>query len=136
MARSNPAKLANRTLYIQPFENPAHIVPVAKSSRRHKSTGDLHPLRNTASLFALDVDNISVASASAAHAVLLLSVPLSPVVVVFFEEFLVLAVTCRALLLKVGSEVGFAWQLTGRSVGGTVLDCGVAVAEVAEVVNV
>jgi len=109
---------------------------VANLSRRYKAASNLHPFRNTTSLLALNVNDICVAPAPAAYAVLLLSVPLSPVVIVFFEEFLVLAVTCRALLLKVCSKVGFAWQLTGRSVGGTMLDCGVAVAEVTEVVNV
>jgi hypothetical protein len=108
----------------------------AESSRRHKATSNLHPLGNTAALFALDVDNIRVTPAPAAHAVFLLRVPLRPVIIVFFEEFLVIAVACGALLLKVGSEVGFTWQLASRSVGGTVLDCCVAVAEVTEVVDV
>ena len=39
-------------------------------------------------------------------------------------------------MLKVGAEVGFAGELAGGSVGGTVLDGGVAVAKVTEVVDV
>jgi len=109
---------------------------VQKSSRRHKAASNLNPLGDTASLFALDVDDVRVTSAPATHAVFLLRVPLGPVVVVFFEEFLVLAVSCGALLLKICSEVGFSRQLASGSIGGTVLDCGVSVAEVAEVVNV
>ena len=108
----------------------------SRSSRRHKPTSNLHPLRNTTTLLPLHINNIRVAPAPAAHAVFLLSVPLGPVVVVFFEEFLVLAVAGGALLLEIGAEVGLAGELAGGGVSGTVLDGGVAVAEVAEVVDV
>ena len=108
----------------------------SRSSRRHKPTSNLHPLRNTTTLFALDINDIRVAPAPAAHAVLLLRVPLGPVIVVFFEEFLVVAVAGGAFLLEVGAEVGLAGELAGGGVSGTVLDGGVAVAEVAEVVDV
>lgn len=106
------------------------------SSRRHKPTSNLHPLRNTTTLFTLNINNIRVAPTPAAHAVFLLGVPLGPVVVVFFEEFLVFAVAGGALLLEIGTEVGLAGKLASWGVGGTVLDGGVAVAEVAEVVDV
>ena len=39
-------------------------------------------------------------------------------------------------MLEIRTEVGLAGELAGGSVGGTVLDGGVAVAEVAEVVDV
>ena len=113
-----------------------HCEELKRSSRRHKPTSNLHPLGDTAALLALDVDDIRVTPTPAAHAVLLLRVPLGPVVVVFLEELLVVAVGGGALLLEICTEVGLTGQLAGGSVGGTVLDGGVAVAEVAEVVDV
>ena len=74
-----------------------------KSSRRHKPTSNIHPLRNTAALLALHIHNISVAPAPATHAVLLLGIPLGPIVVVLFQELLVVSVGRGTLLLKVRS---------------------------------
>lgn len=79
-------------------------------------------------MLALDVDDVGVASASAAHAVLLGRVPVLPVVVFFL-----------ALLLVQGGEFQErrARQLArAGSVRGTVLDRGVSVAEVTEVVDI
>jgi hypothetical protein len=107
-----------------------------KSSRRHKPTSNIHPLRDTTALLPLHIHNISVTSTPATHTVLLLRIPLGPVVVVLFQELLVIPVDRSTLLLEIRSEVGLAGQLAGRGVGGAVLDGGVSVAEVAEVVDV
>jgi hypothetical protein len=107
-----------------------------KSSRRHKPTSNIHPLRDTAPLFTLNIHNISVTSTPTPDTVLLLGVPLGPVVVVLFQELLIVSVDRCALLLEIRSEVGLAGQLAGGSVCRTVLDGGVSVAEIAEVVDV
>jgi hypothetical protein len=123
-----------------PHPSPSSQVPSDpqphQSSRRNKPTRNLHPLRNTTALFPLHIHNIRITPAPAPDTVLFLAIPLRPVIVVFFQEFQVLSITSGALLLEIGPQVGFAWELARRSVGGTVLDCRVAVAEVAEVVDV
>ena len=81
------------------FFQPLH----ASSSRRHKTTSNIHPLRNTTALLTLHIHNISVTPTPATHAVLLLRVPLGPVVVVLFQELLVVSVGRGTLLLKVRS---------------------------------
>jgi hypothetical protein len=110
--------------------------PKSQSSRRNKPPRNLNPLRNTTALLPLHIDNIRVAPTPAADAVLLLAVPFRPVVVVLLQHFEVLPVGGGAFLLEIGSEVRFAGELAGGRVGGAVLDGGVAVAEVAEVVDV
>jgi hypothetical protein len=79
----------------------ATFLSTDKSSRRHKPTSNIHPLRNTTALLALNIHNISVTSAPATHTVLLLGVPLGPVVVVLFQKLLVVSVARSTLLLKV-----------------------------------
>ena len=81
----------------------AILLSIHKSSRRHKPTGNIHPLRNTTALLALHIHNISVAPTPAPDSVLLLGIPLGPIVVVLFQELLVVSVGRGTLLLKVRS---------------------------------
>ena len=81
------------------FFQPLH----ASSSRRHKTTSNIHPLRNTTALLTLHIHNISVTPTPATHAVLLLRVPLGPVVVVLFQELLVVSVGRSTLLFEIRS---------------------------------
>lgn len=108
--------------------------------RRDIAPGNLYPLRYAASFLGLDVHDILIAATSAAHAVLLLRVPFRPVVIFFFEgtPFFIedrRAVSWVLAWVGAGSVVRLSRQLTCGCVSGTVLDGGVAVAEVAEVVN-
>lgn len=95
--------------------------------RRGPATGDLDPFCQTAALLALDIDDVGVAAASAADAVLLDRVWRGPVLVLF-----------DSLLLILGGlfEIRLARQLPGGSVGGTMLDRGVSVTKITEVVDV
>jgi hypothetical protein len=90
-------------------------------------SGNFNPLRQAASLLVLDVRNIGVTFAPTAHSVLLFCVPIVPVFVVLFGLLLVFEVRFRE------RRPG---ELFGRGVGGTMLDGGVAVADIAEVVDV
>lgn len=89
--------------------------------------GHVNPLGEAAAILALDVDNVGVAAAAAAHPVLLGGIPDVPELVLLQP----LAVVQRGLL-----QVRVARELAGGRVGGAVLDRRVAVAEVAEVVDV
>jgi hypothetical protein len=95
--------------------------------RRSPAASDINPFIETTALFALDIDNVSVAAASATDTVLLDLVRGRPVFVLF-----------DALLFIIGGllEVGDTGQLTSRGVGRAMLDGGVAVTEVTEVVNI
>lgn len=97
-----------------------------RSLGRQKPTGNLHPLGNTTALFALYIHDIRVAPTPATHAVFLLWIPFRPVVVLLLARFLVQ----RGEL-----EVWLAGQLARRRVRRTVLDGGVSVTEVTEVVD-
>lgn len=99
----------------------------SKHSRTGPPARDIDPLRQTAALLALDIHNVRVAAAAAPHAVLLGRVKLFPVLVLLLP---------LALVERRHLEVGLAGQLAGGRVGGAVLDGGVAVAKVAEVVDV
>lgn len=78
-------------------------------------------------MLAFDIDNISIAAASATDTVLLDWIGIRPVLV-----FL------KTLFLVIGSflEVRDTGELTGGSVGRTMLDGSVAVAKVTEVMNI
>ena len=78
-------------------------------------------------MLALNIDNVSVAAASATHTVLLDRVRVRPVLV-FLDPF----------LLVIGShlEVRNTGKLAGWGVGGTMLNGSVAVAKVTEVMNI
>jgi hypothetical protein len=78
-------------------------------------------------LLAFDVDNVSVTAASAADTVLLDLVRGCPILVLL-----------DAFLFIIGSllEVWDTGQLTGRGVRWAMLDCGVAVTKVTEVMNI
>lgn len=95
--------------------------------RTSPTTRNIHPLGQARTILALDIDDIRVAPAAASNAVLLGGIVVIPVLVLLDALLLV----HRGLL-----EVGLAGQLAGGRVGGAVLDGGVAVAEVAEVVDV
>lgn len=91
------------------------------------AAGNVYPFGQTAALLALDIDNVRVASAAAADAVLLLGIPLVPVLVLL-EAFLFVQ---RRLL-----EIRLPGKLPRWGIGGTVLDRRMSVAEVAEVVYI
>lgn len=95
--------------------------------RAGPSTGNIDPFSKARSLLALDIDNVRVAAASASDTVLLLSVPVFPVLV--FLDTLLFVEGCRF-------EVGLSGQLSGRRISGAVLDSGVSVSKVTEVVDV
>ena len=78
-------------------------------------------------MLALNIDNVSVAAASATDTILLDLVRVSPVLV-FLDPFLL--VICSLL------EVRDTGELTGRSVGRAMLNGSVAVAKVTEVMNI
>lgn len=61
---------------------PCPSIFVAHSWTR-PSTGNVHPLGETTAFLALNVDDIGVAAAAAAHAILLGRVPVLPIVVLF-----------------------------------------------------
>lgn len=78
-------------------------------------------------MLAFHIDNVSVTAASAADTVLLDLVRGCPILVLL-----------DAFLFIIGSllEVWDTGQLTSRGVGWAMLDCGVAVTKVAEVMNI
>ena len=104
-----------------------HYKPKVQRSRAGPAAGDINPLGQARALLALDVDDIGVTAAAAAHAILLLRVPLVPVLVLL-EPLLVVQ---RRLL-----EPRLPRQLARRRVGRAVLDRRVAIPKVAEVVDV
>ena len=95
--------------------------------RRRPPSRNFNPLRQTASLFAFDVDNVGVTLAPTPDAILFLFVPRFPVIIFFLSLLVVLGGQFQERRPR---------QLAGRRIGRTVLDCGVSVAEVAEVVDV
>lgn len=78
-------------------------------------------------MLALDIHDIRIASASAADTVLFHRVGVRPVLILF-EALL--------LILRGHFKPWDSRQLTGRSVGGTVLDGGVSVPKVTEIMDV
>lgn len=87
----------------------------------------LNPLSETAALLALDIHNVGIAAAAAADAILLDRVRSGPVLIFF-----------NPLLLVVGGlfEVRLARQLASGGVSRTMLDGGVPVSKVTEVMDV
>jgi len=96
-------------------------------SRTGPATGHIYPLGQAAAFLALDVNYVRIAATAAADTILLGRVIVFPVSVLLDA----LAVVERRLL-----QPGLAGELTRRSVGGTVLDRRVAIAKVAEVMDV
>jgi hypothetical protein len=95
--------------------------------RTSPPAGNVNPLGETAAVLALDLLNVGIAAAAAANTVLPGRVKLLPVAVLL---------DALALVKRRHLEVGLVRQLEPRGVGGAVLDGGVAVAKVAEVVDV
>lgn len=97
-------------------------------SRTCPPTSNIYPLRKTGSLLAFYIHNVGIASTSAAHAIFLDRVPGVPVLVFFFPF----------LLVEGGrlEERGSRGYLPGGGICGTMLNGGMSVAEVAEVVDV
>lgn len=91
------------------------------------ATSHLNPFIKTAALLALDIHNIGIAAAAAANTVLLDGVRSGPVLI-----FL------NALLLVFGGlfKVRLARQLPGGSVSWAMLDGGVPISKVTEVMDV
>lgn len=91
-------------------------------------TSHINPFRQAAALLALHVDDVGIAAAAAAHAILLGRVPVLPIVILF--ESLAL-VQCSLL------QVSLAGKLSAqRRVRGTMLDGRMPVSKIAEVVDV
>ena len=112
------------------FYTPSYFLPTSctpVSSRTRPTPRNIHPLRQTTPLLPLDIHNIRVAPAPAPNPILLRLIPLLPVRVFFFP----LPLVQRRLL-----EPGLPRQLACRRVRRAVLDRRVAVAKVAEVVDV
>lgn len=105
----------------------SHIPSSLPPLGRNKTSCNLDPLRNTTSLLPLHIHHIRIASTPTPDSIFFLHIPLRPVLVFLSPSLLVL-----------GSEleVRFPWELASRGVGGAVLDGGVPVAEVAEVMDV
>lgn len=97
------------------------------SFRRNVSTCNLYPLGYTASFLVLDFNNVSVAATSAADTVLFLSIPFRPVLVFLFACLLIE----RRLF-----EIRFSRKLPRWSVCRAMLNRGMSIAKVSEVVNV
>jgi hypothetical protein len=91
------------------------------------ATSHIDPFGQARAFFAFDILDISVAAAAAANAVLLLFVPVLPVVILFDT---VLLVSCGQF------EVRLSRKLSGRSIRWAVLNSGVSVTKVTEVVNI
>jgi hypothetical protein len=107
--------------------HPERCSPLHQRPLRHPPPGNLDPLGGTRSLLVLDFGDIRVAATAATNAILLRIVPVVPVLVLG-----------DALALVLGGllEPGLAGQLLPGRVGRAVLDGGVPVAKVAEVVDV
>jgi membrane protein required for beta-lactamase induction len=97
------------------------------SLRRNPAACNVDPLRQTATLLALNLRNVSVASTSAADAILLLAIPAFPILVLFQPLLLV-----GNGLLNIRLMLALARWCIGRAV----LDGGVPVTKVAEVVDI
>lgn len=78
-------------------------------------------------MLALDINNVGVAAAAAAYTIFFDRVWGSPVLVLFDPLLLVLG---RLL------EVGFTRELASGGIGGAVLNGGVSIAEITEVMDV
>lgn len=89
------------------------------------STGNLDPLGQTTALFALDINDIRVASASASDSVFFLGVPVVPVGVLLLG----------LLVVEVGLVPFLAGKLLSGRVGGAMVDGGMTVTDVSEVVD-
>lgn len=94
---------------------------------RGPATSHIHPFVKTAALLSLDINNVSVTAASATNTVLLDLVRVRPVLVFLDPFFFVIG----SLL-----EVRDTGELAGRSVGRAMLNGGVPVAKVTEVMNI
>lgn len=94
---------------------------------RGPATSNVHPLSQARSVLALNINNVSVASAAASNTILLGLIPALPVLV-FFDSFSVIQ---GGFLEEGGSR-----KLSSGSICGAVLDSRVSVSKVSEVVNV
>ena len=94
--------------------------------RRGPATRNIDPLGQARTFLALNINDVGIAPAAATHAVLLPFVEVGPVLVFLFP-----------LVLGGGLlEVWNVRKLACRGIGWAVLDGGVSVAEVAEVMNI
>ena len=91
------------------------------------SASDVYPFRKTTPLFSFHIHNIRITLTSAPNAVLLGRIPRLPVIIFFFPFLLVFG---RFL------EERWPGQLTRRGIGRTMLDCGMSVAKVPEVMYI
>jgi hypothetical protein len=106
---------------------PSEVEQERRRSRTRPPSSDLDPFGETASFLALYIDNVSITFASASYTILTLTIPCLPILILLFSF----------LLIKGGHfEIGYARQLASRRIGRTMLDGGVSVAEVTEVVYV
>lgn len=114
--------------HVQPsYAEPNIVQDQLVRSRRCPASCYLDPLSKATPFFAFDITNVSVTATPAAHAVLLRRIREGPVLVLFLSLLLFL---CRLL------EERYARQLPCWSIGRTMLDRGMAVTDVTEVVDV
>jgi hypothetical protein len=96
-------------------------------SRTCPTSCNIYPFCQTRPLFSLHIHNISVASTPASYTILFDRVPGIPILVFFPSFFLV-----QCCLLQVGSPC----HLTSWRVCRTMLDSGMTVAKVTEVMDI
>lgn len=89
---------------------------------------DVNPFCQAAAFLAFDIDNVGIAAAAASNAVLLWWIPVLPVVILLEPLSLV---RCRLLEERLSGKLP-----PKRRVGRAVLDGGVSVPEITEVVDI
>lgn len=97
------------------------------SFSRSPTARDVHPFSQARTLLALNIDNVCVTATSAADTIFFDLVPVFPVLVLFYSLLLI-----QGCHFKVRS----ARQLSGWSIGRTMLNSGVPVADVTEVMDI
>lgn len=95
--------------------------------RRGPAASHINPFVKTAALLALDVHDVGVTAASTADTVLLHRIRSGPILVLL---------NALPLILRGFLEVRFAGELTSRSIGRAMLNRGVPVTKITEVMNV
>lgn len=107
-------------------------VPSMKKSTRRElwaspTPRHINPLSKTTPVLPLHIHNIGITLTPTPHPILLLLIPRLPILVLFLPLLRILGREFQERRTR---------ELAGRCVGRTVLNRGVAVAEVAEVVDV
>ena len=99
----------------------------SSSLRRRPTARNFNPFWKATALLAFHIHNVRIAPAPASHAVLLHRVGVRPVFI-FLDA--------RLFVLRRHLQPWDPGQLTSRGIGGTVLDSGVSVTKVPEIVDI